>query len=254
MTKNIKFKFNAKSKSNIERLAKTNTFDLIKILLFLVGLVCVGLFVYTFVQEEAGYTITKSAVQYYAGNEYQLDENATMVYDLDGNTILTQSSSDRELTSVVIYFNNQDSILLPKDMIYFDPRNNVTARVDHFTEIILNNNITALLNNETVYLNNGFLFDGEDYFVFLEDVTVSINGYRMNLSALSYIDADYSNGVMIFDYDSKTTTMESASSEIVVSVASLDYSVELFNGTLITYDGTKTLLFSRPDLLESIFE
>ena len=243
-----------KSKKKVERLANVHSFSLIKIILFLLGIICTGIYLIFFIEKESGYTLKRTATQYYAGNQVTILEDTSIIRNLDNKTILKENDTERELTSLVLYYEDTNSIILPSDMIYFDPRNNVTSKIDQFTEITYNRGITAKLDDKQVSLNPGFLYDGDNYFVFLEETDVKFNGFLLSISPLSYIEAVYKNQLMIFDYETKETTMDSLSSEIIANVPSQDYMFELLNGTLTLHDGTKSLLFTRADLLESIFD
>ena len=139
-------------------------------------------------------------------------------------------------------------------MIYYDPRNNVCKKVDRFTEIIYeDNNITAKNDNQTCELNQGFLYDGDNYYVFLEPVVANFNGYKVELSTLSYIEADYHSNVMAFDYVTKSNITEEPETEMVVTTSTEDYTLKPFNDSLENYKNEKSLLFSRPELLGNLF-
>ncbi len=251
-------KENAESfiEETLEKRKKNNKVnDLLQKSAFLVAIALgIAAFVYFFVEKESSYKLNGNVVQYYANSIYEFDSNATLKENMDHETILYQNDTEKVMTSLVLYVENTQKIILPKSMVYVDPRNATSKKVDRFTEIkIENNSIIASFNGEEVILNPGFLYDGEDYFVFLEETSAEFNGYYFDLAPLSYVEADYNNYTTVFDYGDKEMDVEQATTEVEVK-AGTDYTVQLFNGVVTLNNGTKSLLFSEVDLLDSIFE
>ena len=103
-------------------------------------------------------------------------------------------------------------------------------------------------------VDRGFLFDGEDFYLFLEPVVVKFNGYSLELPALSYVEARYNGDVMIFNAQDKSFLIESPKSVVTAGIPTGDYEISLLNDSMVLHDGMRVLLFTRADLLESIHE
>lgn len=232
-----------------------NKSSFIIIPLLVLGIVLVVVLVIMFINKDNQYTFGDDVVQYYAGQEYPVESGAYLSRDLDGKTQMTDSTGTRDITSLAFYQKNENKIILPVDMVYYDPRNEVMGKIDAFSEITISNSGTYAVNgNKEYFMNKGFLYDGEDTYIFLEDITVGISGYKMDVTPLSYVEAVFQFQITAFDYESKEFVMESTNTEILATVASGDYTVSLLSDMYENNKEEKSLLFTRPDLLDSLLE
>ncbi len=230
-----------------------NKGNILKILALIIGFIAVIVMSYLFILQDNQLKIEGTAVQYYAGQAFYIEDGSTLVRGLDETTLNTGSVSTT-MSSIAIYQEEENKIILTQDMIYYDPRNSYFEKIDALTEIyITDQGITAVNGNKEVALNKGFIYDGDDYYIFLEDISVYFNGYLLELTTMSYIEATFQAHVMTFDYDTKTTMLETPETEVTVTAGNGDYTLSLINDSMVNYEEEKTLLFTRPDLLDSIF-
>lgn len=226
----------------------------IKIPLLIVGIAAVAVLVFLFIQADNQYIIEEAATQYYGGQKYTVASGTKLSMTSEGTVNITDAAGTREASSIAIYQEEDNRIIIPKDMVYYDPRNDTFAKIDAFTEIVVSDTeIIATNGNKECSLNKGFIYDGEDYYLFLEDVSVSANKYTFELSCMSYIEAVYQVNMITLDYDTKDSIVEVPTTDIIVTGESGDYTLNLLNDLLENHEGEKSLLFSRPDLLDSIF-
>ncbi len=246
------------SKQDFARFIKENRKSIVGIASLVCGVLVVISAAVWYVSNDNRYALDASAVQYYVGQEYPIDDGAVLVrsvIDDTTKTTLVTDSGDRTLTSLVIYQPSSESIVLTQDMVYYDPRSTVKAQVKALTEVVCTStSITAYSGNDSATLSRGFLYDGKDYFVFLEEVVVSYNGYTKTLSPLSYIEAVYQNYIVIFDYETKECIYGDITTSVYVTTATNEYTVRLINDNVTYSNGNQALLFTQPDMLTSIFD
>lgn len=241
-------------KSNFMQFIRQNKKALLKIIVLIFAVLLVIGTAIWFVSNDNKYKLGNTAVQYYAGQNYPIGQDAYLSRGLDDMTILVDSTGEKAMSSLVIY-EEDNKMILPQDMVYYDPRNNYFKKVEALTEIICKDTgIIAKKGNKEFHLSPGFLYDGDDYYVFLEPMIANFNGYEVELSAMSYMEVIYQNGVVTFDYDSKEAVVEETGMEVTAVTDTQDYTLSLLNDLLINHDGDKMLLFTRPELLDSIFE
>lgn len=90
-----------------------------------------------------------------------------------------------------IYYNDKNKIIIPKDMsIIFYNRKNLAYKLPKYSEIENDNNANIIYTGGKKYLNDDFfLYDGEDIYFFISDVSLFTKGEEIKLSKYSYIYA-----------------------------------------------------------------
>ena len=201
------------------------------------------------------YTVDSAASQYYANGTYPVAAETELCRETDGTfSMKTERKQTQDLNNLPIYYLDRRSTVLPRDMVYFAPRTNHKAQVECFSEVLCSENgaIHLIRDEKETLLNSGFLYDGQDLYLFLEPVVLHLNGYLLNLPALSYVEATYGGAVMVFNYETKEQLMEAPKGDVTVEIATGDYALSLLGDSMTLHDGTKSLLFTRPDLLEPV--
>lgn len=200
------------------------------------------------------YTLGASPCQYYAGTVYHLREGAVLRRTSDDETLLMDDDGNgQEISSLPIYYEGQDMAAMPQNMAYYAPRSGTFGKLSYFTDIqVGKGGVTAARNGKETTLEQGFLYDGEDLYFFLEPMTLSFNGYQISLSAMSYVEARYNSFATVFDYESGEFWIEEPKGEMTAAASAEDYTVSLIGDSVTTHDGTRLLLFTRPELLESV--
>jgi len=200
-----------------------------------------------------GYRFECAAFQYYNGNAARVEAGTELALDRDGKTVLKQSGSSRTV-ELPFYLESGPSVLLPTDLVYCMPRARDYRQAAAFTELECNENgaITAARDGKTAQPEHGFLYDGGDFYLFLEPVTVAFNGYTMELPALSYVEAVYGGYVMVFNYETRECFTELSDGTGTARPSSGDYVVSLLGDSMTLYDGTKLLLATRASLFDPV--
>lgn len=247
-------KMNKTKKKSETQTRKRRPGELLVILLPAIAVVIVAVAVRVLIKNESTYTISDPAYQYYAGSAFPIQNQASLQTDADGSVVMNVNGEDQKVADLPIYYESRRSILLPEAMVFYVPREDFYAQAERFTEVLCEENGTVhfIKGEKDNIVQNGFLFDGMDFYLFLEPVTLRFNGYTISLPALSYVEAIYSGDVMVFNYETRECFMESPTGDVLAEVVSGDYTISLLNDSITLYDGSKTLLFTRPELLNPV--
>lgn len=207
-------------------------------------------------ENQGVFTINEPGYQYYAGGTFPIAAGTKMQADSSGNAMIKTKPGSRPLNGFPIYCAERDAIILTEPAIYYGPRNDEFGALPEFTELSVDSYSTIELkgHRESAVKLEGFVYNGKDFYIFLEPMKVSFNGYMLTLPALSYIEAIYSGEVMVFNYETREFVIERGKGEVKASAISGDYTVYLMNDSYEMFDGRKALLFTRPDLLDNIVE
>lgn len=220
-----------------------------------VAVIIAAVLVYVLVRGGNNLPIGEPACQYYAGSTFYISENASLMRKKD-EVYLEVNGDLQKLSSLPIYYTERRAMLLPTDMVYCIPRSGDFSRAPQFAEVECDEygGIKLRGDKKTVTAPLGFLYDGGDYYVFLEPVTLRFNGYKFDLPAMSYVEAVYAGQVMVFNYETREFFAESPKGSVIAESPTGDYTVSLLDDSMTPHDGIKSLLFTRPDLLDSALD
>ncbi len=212
-------------------------------------------FVLNLMEDANTYVVGNSAVQYYADMKIDIPQGNELHRSSEAEINMTGGGADQTMSSVPIYYEGQDKLVLPHDMSYYDPSHNTRYRLDYFTELEISGGaVIATKNGQDVILNEGFLHDGKDFYLLLEPMTLELEGYSVPIKALSYVELVYQQYVMVFDYDNKYFYTEQARGDIIAVPDTQLYEVSLINDTYVTSDGEPSMLITRPEFLNAILD
>lgn len=199
-------------------------------------------------------TLTGQPCQYYGGSIYRMAEGTTLRRTEEGKTLIRSGGGERTANDLPIYYEDREEVTITQDMVYYAPRSGDHGRLGYFSHLSADagGQVTLERDGEKTVLERGFAFNGKDLYLFLEPVVLSFNGYRMNLPALSYVEAVYTGDIMVFDYGSKEFLIEAPKGAVTARIETGDYEISMLNDSMTNYGGKRTLLFSRPELLEPI--
>lgn len=225
---------------------------LIVLLPALAAILAVGIVLFT-VDKVSVYKIRDTAYQYYGGRTVRIESSAELRSGTDGTVFLKTGKQTTE-TTLPVYLENSRKVVLTSDMLYISPRIGGCSRAVHFSEVECKTNqmISVSRGGSKADTERGFLYDGEDFYLFLEPVTVNFNGYTMDLPALSYVEAVYGGYMMLFNYDTKEFFMELSDGTGSAQPASGDYVISLLGDSMTLNNGNKLLLANRPELFDPV--
>jgi len=159
------------------------------------------------------------------------------------NVILEYQNKDFavSLDSTPVYVKDKDNVIFPKEMSIVFPLKTREYQVNALSEIYKENDLYYLnIRNLNKNFDHLFLYDGDNLYFFVDNVTLTIGKKKIELSPMSYVNASYLNFVEYYDYDSDTyKTVNITNEEVIVKN---DYMTINVVGDEVIYKDSFTLL------------
>jgi len=203
---------------------------------------------------EASWNVTSSdGHQYYLGASSTVTDKTAMKINDEGK-LVTKENNNNKIISTPIYYDNRDAFMLTEDMVYYDPRGNERKCASAFTEFYIDGSgkVHASKEKASRTLDMGFLYNGKDRFVFLEPMTLELEGYTIALPTLSYVETTDDGDINIFYYDTKEMETIACGGEVIAYPEGKIYTLELFSDAIIFPEGDRMLLFFAPEKLKAL--
>lgn len=175
-------------------------FMLLGIAVIIIAAIYIGSLNTTKLEEEEFY-------QYFGGRKVEYTGTLEISRKNNGITSLKINDINIDLDSTPIYYKTEENkMLFPQDMAVVFPENQgLMEKIIHFSTINLEENIPYLqYENNKQSIENSFLFDGNDLYIFLEPTTIVIEDQTYELSPLSYVMVTYRQTVEIYEKASDT--------------------------------------------------
>lgn len=193
-----------------------------------------------------------SLYQYFSGVKISYTGKVTLTNEGDITTVESDEGVDN-IKEAPIYFEDvNNEVLISKNMQLLIPRYiDKNYRLNYFSKIIYDNDSQTMYyqnGKNKVYLEDSFLYDGQDLYLFLMDVELVVGDKKYNLSPLSYVIVNYAGQVEIYDKkNDKYHMIELCPTDVIATHD--DYSINLSTDS-VSYGDTSRLLFKSVDNLE----
>lgn len=164
---------------------------------------------------------------------------------------LTTDGYEHDFDSEPIYYKDKKKLILSNDMsLIFTKENYIQKKVNKFTVINYDGSYRLISKNLDYPINDGFLFDGNDMYIFLNETTIKIGDHEIVLSPFSYARYNYNHELLLYNYDDdKIMYFESIDENVLASGD--NYIVNLGIDAIIYKDGQK-LLMKNFDFLKKL--
>ena len=130
-------------------------------------------------------------------------------------------------------------------------------KLSKFTNIYEENNtikIKKLNKDKSKAISNGFIFDGNDLYFFLDDTTLTIGTTEYELPPLSYVIVNYRSNVEIYNYDKDEYTIiqdeNILKNDVVATNKAKNYTINLSLDSIKTNKSNQLLITSIDNLNE----
>lgn len=199
-----------------------------------------------FLTNTKAYTLDNDGFQVVGGIAMEYDTGTEFIYDETGATF--DGADDYEyLDSSPLYVLDGDLMVIPEYSIYVNPRAIAYYQIPCFSELEY---ASSTIINE-VGVTGGFIFDGQNTYTFLDDMTVRINGEDVEMGKYSTISLYSNNVYSYYNFTDGTIVVDTIITNVLKASCS-DYSVDLLNDILYTSSNEEILLFDDPELLDVI--
>ena len=186
-------------------------------------------------------------VRYSMGSEIYYNGDLVLKRE-DGITYLDAECTVESDGSPLV-FEGQHKYLLPVSMAYLNPNSEQgPKRVNYFSKTMCNmekKKITVSYNDKDTEIKDGFMYDGNGTFIFLEEVDIAIGTRKISLSPMSYVRIFYKDSIEIFNLEEQEYLyIELNDSNQVLAESKTGYSINI--GTnVMTVDDMPRILFSN---------
>jgi hypothetical protein len=225
---------------------------LIPIVLLLV--IFLGFIIYYIVSNAFSYSKVVSGSYYQYFGNLKVEYKADITYDKK-SVIKDIKPIDRIITydSTPMYDKNKNIVIFPSDMSVVAPIMNCSEYLTKANSYIKyeNKRYSLITNNYNNYLGHYFLYDGDDLYFFIEDITLYIGDKSIELSPFSYIIADNNS---ITYYDKKNDKIETLDSDPGVTYVKNDYYKVYISSDYIDFSGQRVILTEDVSYLSTIDE
>lgn len=203
--------------------------------------------VYFFFLNDNAYQMSADGFQIVSGEKKEFSKGVKFVYQENGITY--QGAKDNEyLSSSPLYFNDdKNAILTAQEFVYVEGKSAKMRKTPTFSTIRLNQGIHC--NN--IRLLGGFLFDGNNTYVFLEKMSVKVNGREVHLTPLSTMVVNGNTIYFYYDNQRDQIEMDYIYTDSIIAKCD-DYEIDLINDILMIDQEEKVLLYTKPELLDEL--
>jgi hypothetical protein len=204
------------------------------------------------------YTIKNPVYYYNAGIRFELEGESKVFRAEDSNLVdftlqndgkTLQLTDPRSRATTPLYWSEDKQVFLPAMMSIVRPSQGIQpVRTGFYTEIRADEDgFIATIDNHELRLDEGFLFDGQSLYFFLDDVTIDFLGQSVEMPALSYAVVIPGLRLELYPYEGEPLVEQTGTA--AVSATGEGYQVDLGNDILQT-QSEQVLLFTTPSILE----
>ena len=163
------------------------------------------------------------------------------------------------LDSTPLYYKDiLGKVLLPSKMEVIYPDKGALYKLDDFTNIIQDSKVMyakKFKKDKTKSINNTFLYDGDDLYLFLEETTITIGKKKYKLSPLSYAIVNYRQNVELYDYEKDEYTIldenQLTMSDVIATNKNKNYTINMSVDSFST-GSSDQLLIKNIDYLNEL--
>ena len=211
---------------------------------------------YYFINMVGTYTFDGEAKQVYYKREIRYAEGQKLAVSNNGK--IYEKATKEELANLPVYYLGQERMVLTETMAYYNCYNRLSYKIDKLSEIRRDENgfIVADNGNVVVMLDGGFLYNGDDIYIILEPMTITVNGYHSDFPAFSYVEAVNGNGIITYDFEKGEAHFEEPKLDVIAVPCddTFNYSVSMLADSASFPENFDLLLFTQVDKLDSIFD
>lgn len=192
--------------------------------------------------------------QYFSG--IKVEYKGKLKIKKNGDDIkLSQDANIENVEDAPIYFSDiNNQVFFAKNMSLVIPRiKNQNYRINYFSKIVCENgdsqDIAYIIDkyDKKIYLEESFLYDGENLYFFIYDTNVTIDEKEYKLSELSYIIVNYKGQIEIYDKaNDKYIIIDEHKNDVIAKLG--NYNINLSTDVLMYGEDSRLLLKSVDSL------
>ncbi len=192
--------------------------------------------------------IGETKTTYSAGTKFQHTEKGTFLKKANGESI----------SSRPLYYENKSKLVIPMPYawITMSAGGASMCRLETFSTVEVNQDGAVKLKDENQSRDeaSGFLFDGENTYIFLEPVTLDWEDGSSEITTMSYVTVQYGGNMNLYVYGKESANLIPIGGKSVKATFKNGGSINLGTNKLWLPNGTWMLLFTEPELLPRMDE
>lgn len=195
--------------------------------------------------------------QYFFGIQEEYSGKMDVVQKDDDTQLILENGKVIYLDSTPMYYKNVlGKMLFAKQMelVVPDVGNYKLNKFTNFYEENNTINIKKFNSSKSKKVDNGFVFDGNDLYFFLDDTVVTVGDTEYELSPLSYVIVNYRTNVEIYNYDKDEYTIiqdeNSLKNDVIATNDAKNYTINLSLDSIKTEKSNQLLITSIDNLNE----
>lgn len=221
------------------------------VLAVLMVLMVISIFV--FYKSKTEKRIDNKTYQFFFDQKTEYSENSKLISG-DSHSVVKDGKDENIADPSPIYVEGDDSMIIPLDTCYMDIAEGIEWRLEAGCILECNGQDVKLLRGNRInYLSGGFLHDGGRSYIFLDEISLDVDGITYKLPPMSFVSRE-ANMFRIYIYgDDKVTLPPSASNEIVAVNNSRGYRIDIKSNVYYSISGERKLLTASPDVLLDLY-
>ena len=184
--------------------------------------------------------------QYFSGKKYSYTGKAT--YEDGKITNISDSGEKIEIGDNPIYYQSIDNeCIIPITMgLFFLKNKGENYRINYFSKLIIElseGDEMALVsyNDKSKYIDESFLYDGRNTYVFPYSVSLEVEDKKYDLSPLSYVSVNYKDSVEIYNKSSdEYIFIDEIKKDVIATFG--DYKINLSTDMIMYPDDERLLI------------
>jgi hypothetical protein len=208
----------------------------------------------TFLRVMQTYDFKGESLHYDVGTRFA-HSAATKINRADGRVTLEDGSDIFPLDSIPVFFKGEHKLIIPENMSIIVPEESRSGKLEFFTTVEERADggylMTPISGGRRAETDGGFLFDGRDLYIFLEEVEISWGDSadeKITLAPMSYMVVLYNLRIEIYPRDaSEGILLDTGMARVMAYFRG--YSVDLSKDILYR-KGQEMLLFTNPSVLK----
>ena len=195
--------------------------------------------------------------QYFYGVMEEYSGKMDVVQKDDDIRLVLENGKVIYLDSTPMYYKNVlGKMLFAKQMELVIPDVG-NYKLKKFTNFYEENNkiqVKKFNSSKSKTVDNGFVFDGNDLYFFLDDTTLTVGETTYELSPLSYVIVNYRTNVEIYNYDKDEYTIiqdeNELKNDVLANNNAKNYTINLSLDSIKTENNNQLLITSIDNLSE----
>lgn len=210
------------------------------------------LLVWSFMSREIRVDLDAPTYQYYLNQRVDHGENA-VVMSGEYHVVFEEEGERSDGDVTPIYYQEQMRMVLPEAVSWSDPVGGLEWRIPALSVLYTDENglLWCESSGKQILLEGGILSDCKGTYVFLDAVTLTLNGTQMELTPFSFYSTA-AGVIRVYDYESEALTQIDQLFYNTTVVADRGYHVDLTAGIYTLPSGTTRLMVATPSVLTEI--